>query len=72
MWAYIYHMPQWCGSIKAINMGYDDRLQFAAIEATAKYLAGISYCTATEYYAEFYDVTLSDVQEMVDLRLQDA
>jgi len=53
-------------------MSYDDKLEIAAIEATAKVLSGVSFYTATEHYADAYEVSLCDLQEQVSSRIKSA
>lgn len=50
-------------------MGYDDKLEIAAIEAQARIAEGVSFYTATEHYADAYNVSLCELQYLVSVRL---
>ena len=53
-------------------MSYDGKLEIAAIEAQARIAEGVSFHTATEHYADAYDVSLCDLQELVSIRISSA
>lgn len=44
---------------------YDDRMQVAVIESTARINEGVSFYTATEHYANAYDLSLPELQQAV-------
>jgi hypothetical protein len=44
---------------------YDDRMQVAVIESTARINEGVSFYTATEHYADAYNLSLPELQHAV-------
>ena len=66
-----YQLSDWrkAETNRVIKMGYDDKLEIAAIEAQARIAEGVSFYTATEHYADAYNVSLCELQYLVSVRL---
>ena len=52
---------------KGVIMNYDEKLQLAVERARNWMAEGVTFYTATEYASEDFDVSLCDVQKILDV-----